>query len=281
MGAFEVNETTVEPMFVEQAEVTEAHPCASKPVKDECLIAQKVYDSCRRQNCLTEKELGPALSASEDPSLAPAAADDAAGLAINGNKIVPPDDAVSVTMGPVSVKSIQVLGKQLNQFKPGYWDIDIKYDMVYDLTFRNSNGNETVFPGLSVFEARTSLFGSHSNEIAMVTDMYESSSAPTLTTAPFTWVEAKTMGLESRIMQAASGDREVHVTIGLFSIIKLFRLVHLNVQSKGFCIPKECVGSNNINPCKYFGDLDFPMDVFVPPQSKEFHAGVSENIRKH
>jgi hypothetical protein len=53
------------------------------------------------------------------------------------------------------------------------------------------------------------------------------------------------------------------------------------VQSKGFCIPKECIDQGKVNPCKYFDDLDFPMDVFVPPQKKEFHAGVSENISKN
>jgi len=65
----------------------------------------------------------------------------------------------------------------------------------------------------------------------------------------------------------------VLVTIGLFSVLKLFRLVHLNVQSTGFCVPEECEDQGDINPCEYFADQDFPMDIFAPPQRKEFMEG--------
>ncbi|MCL1786525.1 MAG: hypothetical protein FWG38_00950 [Defluviitaleaceae bacterium] len=70
----------------------------------------------------------------------------------------------------------------------------------------------------------------------------------------------------------------MHVTLGLFSILKLFRLVHLNVQSKGFCVPNECQDQGDINPCEYFQDLDFPMDIFAPPRRKEFTTGAGEEI---
>ena len=61
------------------------------------------------------------------------------------------------------------------------------------------------------------------------------------------------------------------------SASETIRLVHLNVQSTGFCVPEMCsdVG-HDINPCEYFADLDFPMDIFSPPQRKEFmtaHGG--------
>jgi len=46
------------------------------------------------------------------------------------------------------------------------------------------------------------------------------------------------------------------------------------------CIPKECQDQGDINPCEYFEELAFPMDIFAPPQRKEFHSGVSENIPK-
>jgi hypothetical protein len=257
-------------MFEEEC-ITEEVSCGHNAVKDECLIAQKVYDSCRRQNCLTVNEIGPALSAEDidHPDLKVSA----------GHRIVPPKNAVSVTMDKVNVSAIKVVDKQPSPFKTGYWDVDVKYDMTYKLTFRTSCGKVTECPAMSVFTVKTTLFGSNNNEIAIATDMYGDSGKPVLTGSPFTWVEAKCMGLEARIAQGAH-EKEVHVIIGLFSIIKLFRLVHLNVQSKGFCIPKECIDQGKVNPCKYFDDLDFPMDIFVPPQKKEFHAGVSENIRK-
>ena len=71
---------------------------------------------------------------------------------------------------------------------------------------------------------------------------------------------------------------EVLVTIGLFTIIKLFRIVNLTVQSHGFCIPEECEELSPLNPCDFFENLDFPMDIFAPPQRPEFVAGVSGNI---
>lgn len=71
---------------------------------------------------------------------------------------------------------------------------------------------------------------------------------------------------------------EVLVTIGLFSIIKLYRLVDLMVQSKGFCIPPECENICPLNPCEFFEKLDFPMDMFAPPHKRESLSGSSESV---
>lgn len=37
-----------------------------------------------------------------------------------------------------------------------------------------------------------------------------------------------------------------------------------------FCIPKECENVSPLSPCDFFESLDFPMDVFAPPQKAEF-----------
>lgn len=78
--------------------------------------------------------------------------------------------------------------------------------------------------------------------------------------------------------ETAPEANEVNVTIGLFTIIKLFRIVNLSVQSRGFCIPQECEDISPLNPCEFFDNLDFPMDIFAPPQKPEFLAGISNNI---
>jgi len=72
--------------------------------------------------------------------------------------------------------------------------------------------------------------------------------------------------------------RSVEVVIGLFSIVKLFRLVDLAVESTGFTIPEECEDICPLDPCEFFDGLDFPMDLFAPPQKPEFHAGITSNI---
>jgi len=267
MGAFEVQDTTVEvePMFGEKSSGCD------KKVKDECIVAYKVYDSCRRQNCLGLSELGPAR-AEEDCEID--------GKHINaGGIIVPPEHSVSVTMDAVHIKMIQVVDKQPSPFRAGFWDVDIKYDIAYNLSFREACGKVSrPIKAMNVFSIKATMFGSIGSDLAVVTDMYQGPS-PILSTSPYVWVEAKCLGLDAKIRQGRC-DKEVHVVIGIFSILKLFRLVHLNVQSKGFCIPDECKDQGKINPCEYFGELDFPMDIFAPPQRIEFCSGISENIKK-
>ncbi|MBQ3141700.1 MAG: hypothetical protein IJC25_07035, partial [Clostridia bacterium] len=58
----------------------------------------------------------------------------------------------------------------------------------------------------------------------------------------------------------------VLVTVGLFSIVSMSRKVSLVVPACGFGVPlKECVGSDE-EPCRLFGNIQFPTDRFFPPQ---------------
>ena len=260
MGAFELKDTTVEvePMFAEKPEKGCPDP---RRVIDECVIAHKVYDSCRRQNCLTVQDIGEALAEEhvviDGVEIPP------------GGSIIPPAAAVSVAMDNVRIKSITV-DKHPSPFRAGYWEIGVKYDLVYDLTFREAKGTsgQTV-KAMNVYDIKVTMFGSVSSDLSVVTDMYQETNKPTLSAAPYTWVEAKVIGLDSKIAQGVN-QKQINVTVGLFSILKLFRLVHLNVQSKGFCVPGVCKDIGKVDPCKYFSKLDFPMDIFAPPQFKEF-----------
>jgi hypothetical protein len=66
-------------------------------------------------------------------------------------------------------------------------------------------------------------------------------------------------------------QRRVVVTLGIFSIIKLVRLVQLLIPAFNFCYPnKECVTSTDENPCDIFDTIDFPLDQFFPPQKFDF-----------
>ena len=65
--------------------------------------------------------------------------------------------------------------------------------------------------------------------------------------------------------------KNVFVSLGVFSIIKLERRVQLLIPSYDFCIPqKECVGATDDNPCDLFERIDFPVDEFFPPERCEF-----------
>jgi hypothetical protein len=66
-------------------------------------------------------------------------------------------------------------------------------------------------------------------------------------------------------------QKNVVVTIGLFSIIKLTRLVQLLIPAFNFCVPnRECIASTDENPCDLFETIDFPFDQFFPPQAFDF-----------
>lgn len=251
-------------------------------VREECIIALKVYDFCRQQDCLTSDVLGPARAEC---------------FTHLGNKTIqegdiidPPSNAASVSMENLRVKRVIVSDKEPNPFKNGFWDITLKYVFVYKLIFRESDG--TIIGKVhanSIFTKKVTLFGSIGTEISISTDLFNQngSGCSELNSDPFVLIESKAvaLGAELRFLnrQCCCGDEaleptEVGITIGLFTIIKLFRLVNLSVLSRGFCIPKECENISPLNPCEFFDSLDFPMDIFAPPQKREFLAGISGNI---
>lgn len=252
-------------------------------IKEECIIALKVYDSCRQQDCLTSDIIGPARAAKNtvigDEHIH------------EGDIIDPPSNAAAVTIEDLVVKKIIIVDKSPNPFKNGYWDVDLKYVFQYRLTFREADGSPINGPvcANSIFNKKVTLFGSVGSDLVIATDLFKHchNDSTTLRAEPFILVEAKAVALAaeiklqrrfSRCEDLAPEPNRVDVTIGLFTIIKLYRLVNLNVQSKGFCIPRECEEISPLNPCEFFDNLDFPMDVFAPPQKPEFVAGISGNI---
>lgn len=251
-------------------------------LREECIIALKVYDSCRQQDCLTEDLIGPARAA-ECTCID--------GEHINeGDIIVPPRQAAAVTIDRLRVKKIIIVEKKPNPFKKGFWDIDIKYVFEYRLTFREADGNLIgSIKANSIFNKKVTLFGSNGSDIVLATDLFSRhTDTETIDAEPFILVEAKAVELSAEIRYRRCGNRpdddsalepsSVDVTIGLFTIIKLFRIVNLTVQSRGFCIPPECEEISPLNPCDFFERLDFPMDIFAPPQRPEFLAGISGDI---
>lgn len=76
--------------------------------------------------------------------------------------------------------------------------------------------------------------------------------------------------------------RRIEVTLGLFSIIKLVRLVQLLIPAFDFCVPnKECVAATEENPCDLFETIDFPVDEFFPPQIFDFVEAEEEEDKHH
>ena len=100
-------------------------------------------------------------------------------------------------MDNVCIKQIQVVDKQPSPFRAGYWDIDIKYVFEYCLTFRDAGGCVIdKVTACSIFNMKSTLFGSTGSDLVVGTDLYKGSSGSTFTAAPFIWVEAKAVAMK-------------------------------------------------------------------------------------
>lgn len=239
-------------------------------LREECIIALKVYDSSRSQDCLSSDELGPCRAAEctciGDEEIA------------EGDIIVPPSNAASVTVDKLRVKRILILDKEPSPFRNGYWDIDVKFVFEYRITFREADGGKIgSIRANSIYNTKISLFGSHGTDLVVATDLFcENGNSTTIDADPFILVEAKAVALSSELKycRRRHGEHlveacEVDITIGLFYIVKLFRIVNLTVESHGFCIPQEDDDISPINACEFFDNLAFPMDVFATPNVRE------------
>lgn len=253
---------------------TESANLSPNRLREECIITPKVYDSCRQQECLTANIIGPARAAQtciigdvEIPE---------------GAVIVPPTSATGVSISDICLGNVMITEKKPSQFRNGFWDVTVKYSFNYVLTFSESDGTFIgSIKAVNVYTKRVSLFGSNDTCVQLVTDLLPG--AP-LSSGPHILVESKAVALSAEIDYCTrsacdySDPIGVNVTLGLFTIIKLYRIVNLKVESRGFCVPAQCDNISPINVCEYFDDLDFPMDLFAPPQKAEFFAGISGNI---
>lgn len=74
-------------------------------------------------------------------------------------------------------------------------------------------------------------------------------------------------------MENREEQREVQVSLGIFSIVKLIRNVQLLIPAFDFCVPNtECVAATENDPCELFDTIAFPEDEFFPPQKFDFEA---------
>ena len=69
--------------------------------------------------------------------------------------------------------------------------------------------------------------------------------------------------------------RQLLVSLGQFSIIRLERDVQLLIPAYDFCMPQaECPGDPQ-DPCTLFQSFRFPTDAFFPPRAGELNQGSS------
>ena len=254
-----------------------------------CIIAQKIFDQCRIQKCLTSDILGPARAARSNGN----SCND---MLCEGDIIVPPCNAADVSIRDLELDHIEILRKKANPLQEGCWDLELKYVFNYMLEFRRADGCFIgCIPATNSYNLRVTLFGSTEADVTTATDLYDC--CGNSNGGPFAVAEGKAVALQAELrfphcydpchhhhnhcecnaITLSNGDAAmgapvaVNVCIGLFTIVKLFRTVNMVVNSLGRCMPESCTSTAIPgDPCRNFENIRFPLDIFSPsaePQS--------------
>jgi len=216
-------------------------------------------------------------------------------IATNG-LIVFPQNLVKygkVVHGSIIVSSIDIPPpeEEDNLFAcDGYYKVTIRYQFSYALQLIGYAGTPLVI-GLStdppdtiptkdficaysVYEKQIILFGGVGNpHIYVASTLFANNGPYTYQNAPYVNVQAKATPLAVTIgtfidpcaEEFPCPDNIIGVTIGLFTIIKLFRSVSMTVQSAGNCEIPLCDPILPGDPCSFFNEIPFPFDDFDPP----------------
>ncbi|WP_317856306.1 hypothetical protein [Chakrabartyella piscis] len=243
-----------------------------------CIIAQKIFDQCRIQKCLTSDILGPARAASN-------ALPNCNEMLCEGDIIVPPCNASDVTMKHLKLSRIEILRKTENTLQDGCWDVELKYVFDYTLEFRRADGCIIgCIDATNAYILRVTLFGDTESNVTTTNDLYPLGG--NTSGGPYVIAEGKAIALGADLKYPCAsygcgcnscccgtnaGDVTmgapvaVNVTIGLFTIVKMFRTVNMIVESLGRCVPETCTSIGNAcDPCANFDSLAFPLDAFSP-----------------
>lgn len=242
--------------------------CPSDKIKEAvCINASRIYDSCSDKDCLEDL---PVL------------------LTKSGQCMV--DKAVNVRLEDANVCDVAV-SLQPVPFHKGFYAVDMTFyfDVCLDV-YMAPNAMPMQVKGLSVFSKRAVLFGSDGGVKIFSSDCGGTSDNSPTRNCPKAVVQvAEPIPLSARIAEhkhcppmppcripecivrryggefvSGESEKEVLVSIGMFTIVQLERNVQMLIPAYDFCIPhKECVSTSE-NPCELFSSIDFPTNEFFP-----------------
>lgn len=237
-----------------------------------CIHTRKIYDSCRDKDCIEDL------------------------------RFYPDNDSVQYISSAIGVraKSVDLMNVRVNvepvAFNRGYYTVDVRYFYRVKGEAYTINNNSNDIRGLVVFDKRVLLFGSEgSARIFTSNNPIDCLAQLEKTNCPVAVVEAvDPIILDFKLadicecnpacdvelaelpgfvntafpsgINTACDSRRIYVTLGQFSIIRLERDSQLLIPAYDYCMPeKECVGSNDDDPCELFRRIKFPVDEFFPP----------------
>jgi len=252
-----------------------------------CVHTRKVYDSCKDKDCIEDLRLYPTRESQ-----------------------CYIDNAVSVRAKSAKLLYVTIDVEEI-PFNRGYFTVDLRYFYLIKGEAFSLVNRPAEITGLAVFDKRVMLFGSEGRAKVFTSHTGpHGQDFPTIqsTNLPIGVVEAVdpiilSMKLvdvcdhhkkDAGVMEIPdfiaesfpcelmfdSTTRRVLVTLGQFSIIKLERNTQLLIPSYDYCLPdKECIGSNEEDPCELFSRIHFPVDEFFPPDTLDCPEGYREAKR--
>ena len=219
-----------------------------------CINAPRIYDSCSDKDCLEDL---PLLLTKPGQCIA--------------------DKAASVRISNVSVCSVSV-DLQPVPFHKGYYSVDMTF---------------------YVFSKRAVLYGSEGSVKVFTSDCSDERKTEPSESCPKAIVQvAQPVALSARLCERrgscpmppcripeeimrryggefvrAEAERDILVSIGIFTVVQLERSVQMLIPAIDFCIPKkECVASSE-DPCELFSAIEFPTEEFFPSDLPEDNKG--------
>lgn len=244
-----------------------------------CIDTKRVYDSCRDRDCMRDMQVS-------FPRYAGAIIDRAVSIKAKSAELIWAD----IDVEPIT-------------FNKGYYTVNVRYYFRVEIDVYTGAAQQTTIYGVAVYDKTAILYGSEGSSRTF-SSKYSASEREARTKVKTNMPEASVEVVDPVILQARleetddsccgcccpcdpesfppcvrgcfddeivfMQDKEVYVSIGMFSIIRLSRNVQLLVPVYDFCIPtKECdPGSDSSDdPCELFAKFNFPFDDFFPPNS--------------
>lgn len=280
-------------------------PVPQPVLSEECIMAAKVYGRCRQQDCLRPDFIEPEPGVDSIPITGCLSGETATITSIGTTPVtIAPNASIifplnlvkygRIVEGSFKITEMQISNEQeQNLFaEEGYWRVTIRYQFHYRLQLMGYAGAPLVIglstdpPGViptkdficaySIYEKQIVLFGGAGNpNIYVASNLFALNGPYTYQNAPYVAVQAKATPLTVTIgnfidpcsTPAICPENIAGVTIGLFTIIRLFRLVNMNVQTTGNCDVPVCDPITPGDPCSYFNEVPFPFDDFDPPSA--------------
>ena len=230
-----------------------------------CIHTSKIFDACKDKDCIEDLRVYPTC----------------------GSQAII-DTACSIRPKSATLIFADVRVEELN-FNRGCYAVDVTY--FYKIVGESFPGKKCV-SGLAVFEKRVILYGSeggskvftscgHTNygscgclpmavveavdPLALSMKIVDISCIGECELSARDIPTAITQSFEEELITTRT-CKQLLVTLGQFSIIRLERDTQLLMPVYDYCIPdKECACSEE-DPCTLFGTIPFPVNDFFPPR---------------